>query len=303
MGDSMAKLKRPLNPNLPYFAYDAFKPKQVAFPVIKYFVDYVEPFELDYYELKHRNGMPMVVEDYNTSPIKGYLIHFNDNFVEVYNKRLKCNENHDAYDFICKTKPSTLFKWGEEHFNDVDFNVTVGQDRDYGVRYNIYKGNYDGKNDPTFFRLLDFIEDNLNSLDIKENFECLYTLQMNYMLLWSSIDKYLALCNGGWFQHNNVVEWSKWEEFKLGFENNVNRYHYINSSNSSKKCYLKPTNPRSSVEYYYQLRCNIVHSGKKGSADIYFLGDSLKELLGIFKTVLRVSFDPKRYSEYDLADW
>ena len=43
--------------------------------------------------------------------------------------------------------------------------------------------------------------------------------------------------------------------------------------------------------------------GKKGSADIYFLGDSLKELLGIFKTVLRVSFDPKRYSEYDLADW
>lgn len=181
----MAKLKRPTNPDLPYFAYDAFKPKQVAFPVIKYFVDYVEPFELDCYELKHRNGMPMAVEDYSTEIIKGYLIYFNDNTVKVYNRRDRCYENLDAYDFICKTKPSSLFKWGEDSF---DFNINLGKDKNYGVPYYIYGGNYDGKNDPTFFRLLDFIEDNLNSLEIRNNHESLYNLQMNYMLLWSSID-------------------------------------------------------------------------------------------------------------------
>ena len=32
------KIDRPLNPNLPYFAYDAFKPGQVAFPIIKHFI-------------------------------------------------------------------------------------------------------------------------------------------------------------------------------------------------------------------------------------------------------------------------
>lgn len=298
----MAKLERPFNPDLPYFAYDAFKPKQVAFPVIKYFVDYVEPFELDFYELKHRNGMPIVVDDYSTAPIKGYLIYFNDNIVEVYNKRYRINENHDAYDFICKTKPSSLFEWREEYYQGVDFNITMGQDRNYGVPYEIYKGNYDGRNDPTFFRLLHFIERNLNSMEIREDFECLYNLQMNYMLLWSSIDKYLALCNGGWFQHNNVIEWSKWEEFRRGFRG-VNRYHKVHSSNSSKICYLKPNNPRGAAEYYYQLRCNIIHSSKKGVKEVFFLEDSLRELLGIFKVVLEESFNPERYNEYNLAYW
>ena len=59
----MARLHRPNDKNLPYFAYDAFKPEQVAFPIIAHFVDHIERFEIDYYELKHRNGIPMVVEE------------------------------------------------------------------------------------------------------------------------------------------------------------------------------------------------------------------------------------------------
>ena len=62
-------------------------------------------------------------------------------------------------------------------------------------------------------------------------------------------------------------------------------------------------NSKTSAEYYYQLRCNIVHSGKKHPTDIAFLESSLNELLHIFKEVLEISFDPVRYDEYDLGEW
>lgn len=298
----MARLHRPNDPTLPYFAYDAFKPKQVAFPVIEHFIDYIEPyeFELNGYELRHRNGIPMVVEENANIPIKGYLIYFNNNVVSGYNNKPRS----DAYDFICRTKPRSLFKWRQISGEDCDFNITLAQDRDCGVPYNIYgnRSNYSGTNDPTFFELLDYIKNNIDSMRIHRNYESLYQLEMNYMLLWSSIDKYLFLCNGGWDQRKNVEEWSKWEEFKSGFES-VSRVDKVDSTNSNATFYLNPNNSTSSAKYYYQLRCNIVHSGKKENADVSFIKDSLEELLSIFRQVLHTSFNGGRYQEYDLAYW
>ena len=299
----MARLNRPNNPDLPYFAYDAFKPKQVAFPVISHFIDHIEPFVLNQYELKHRNGIPIVVEDNCTAPIRGWLIYFNDNKVKFFkNKKRNEYEIFDAYDFICKTKPKSLFKWRQESLNGIDFNITLGRDIDYGVPYEIYRGDYNGQNDPTFYELLDYIEEGINYMTIRNDYDTLYKLEMYYMLLWSSIDKYLFLCNGGWLQHNNVIEWSKWEEFQLGFQE-INRSHEIYSTNSSKKCKLDPGNPTSSAEYYYQLRCNLVHSGKKHRTRVSFIENSIRELLEIFRKVLDMSFHPQRYEEYHLSNW
>ena len=298
----MAKIHRPNNPDLPYFAYGAFKPKQVAFPVIKHFVDYVEPYELNRYKLKHRNGMPMVVEDYCDVSIKGYLIYFNDNQVRVYNKSKKRHEMWDAYDFICKTKPKSLFKWRDEHIEDKDFNIILGKDPDFAVSYSRNDGVYDGRRDSDFFGVIEFIRSNLEVMEISpHDMKSLYELQMNYMLLWSAIDKYLALCNGGWFQKNSVIGWSQSEEFQESF--NVDRYHTVHSSSGASSYKLNPDNTKTSAKYYYQLRCNIVHSGKKHSGDIIFLEYSLNELLDIFKNVLEKSFDSKRYEEYTLAEW
>lgn len=298
----MAKIHRPNDPDLPYFAYGAFKPKQVAFPVIKHFVDYVEPYELNKYALIHRNGLPMVVEDYCDVSVKGYLIYFNDNQIKVYNKSKKRNEMWDAYDFIRKTKPISLFKWKDEHIEDKDFNMILGRSPDLGISFSENDGFYDGKRDSDFFEVIDFIKDNLKTMTINPNdMKSLYKLQMNYMLLWSSIDKYLALCNGGWFQKNSVIGWSQSEEFRESFK--VSRYHTVHSSSGASSYKLNPHNTKTSAEYYYQLRCNIVHSGKKHAGDIIFLEYSINELLEIFEKVLAKSFNPKRYEEYELAEW
>lgn len=247
----------------------------------------------------------MAVEDYCNVSIKGYLIYFNDNTVQVYNKQKRRYEYHDAYDFICKTKPASLFKWRDEHVGGREFNMILGRDCNFGVSYSGNDGIYDGRWDSDFYDVIDFVRGNMESMRIDyDDKRSLYELQMNYMLLWSSIDKYLALCNGGWFQHKNVVEWSKYDEFRESFENNnPRRIHEVNSSNGASIRHLNPDNPTSSAEYYYQLRCNVVHSGKRHTADTSFLENSVWELLDIFKNVLDICFDPERYSQFDLCEW
>ena len=50
------KLPRPNNIKLPYFAYDSFKPGEIAFPLIEYFVDDIEKTSVEY-PVGTRNGV------------------------------------------------------------------------------------------------------------------------------------------------------------------------------------------------------------------------------------------------------
>lgn len=111
---------------------------------------------------------------------------------------------------------------------------------------------------------------------------------MNYMLLWSCIDKYLALCYGGWHQHSNINELSRWRPFKeaLSF---IDRYDRIHSLKNNKKLHLNKKYSNS-INYYYQLRCNIVHEGKILTKETYKVRNSLNELLFIFSYILNDTF-------------
>ena len=97
------KVDRPEHPDLPYFAYAAFKPGQVAFPVIRYFVRDIRECNVNL-SLKQRNGTPILVNGRhgNHVPTKGFLMYFNDEVVQRY------NEEYDAYDCICDSKSKTL---------------------------------------------------------------------------------------------------------------------------------------------------------------------------------------------------
>lgn len=250
--------------------------------------------------------MPMVVNDKSTAPIEGYLIYFNDNLDKVCVDEEKwIYRLYDAYKYIDYTKPDKLFKWKTIEHNGIKFNMTLGKNRDYGVSYKSNKGNYDGGNDPNFYELINnkYILNEIYNMTFIDSFDRSCKLQMLYMLLWSCIDKYMSLCYGGWFQHDNVVKWSRWQEFQLGFNKATIMPDSVDAVNNNKTYELTPGDPESSIEYYYQLRCNIVHNIRKEHTNYKPVLNALHQLLKIFDTTLDVSFNPENYEDYHLSNW
>ena len=78
------KLQRPKNTKLPYFAYDSFKPWEIAFPLIEYFVDDIEETSAEY-PIGTRNGVPALLDNKNEwGKTNGFIIRFNGNTVSKY---------------------------------------------------------------------------------------------------------------------------------------------------------------------------------------------------------------------------
>jgi len=280
------KIDRPTNPDLPYFAYDAFKPGQVAFPVIKYFVQDIRECKVNL-SLKQRNGAPILVDDWrgNNIPTKGFLIYFNDNVVQNYDKE------YDAYDYICDSKSKSLYEWTEIDLGFTRTNVLLAKRNYFGKDFLDNDGNYQGKKDNGFYGPLEYIYNHLDEVGEYYTKDDFFKLQMFYMLLWSAIDKYLSLCYGGWDQRKTVNEWAKWDEFKDAFEKHVDRNDTAYSSQGSRSFKLNPQNAKWAANYYYQIRCNVVHSGKSNYDDFNKMRQSLYELLMIFWDVLDASFN------------
>ena len=280
------KIDRPEHPDLPYFAYDAFKPGQVAFPVIRYFVRDIRECEISL-SLKQRNGAPILVDDRhgNHVPTKGFLIYFNDNAVQGY------DGEYDAYDCICGSKSRTLYEWMEIDLGFERANVLLAKRDYFGENFLENNGDYQGRNDNGFYGPLEYIHDRLDEVGEYYSKDDFFKLQMFYMLLWSSIDKYLSLCYGGWDQRKTVNEWAKWDEFKNAFRKHVDRYDTAYSSQGARSFKLNPDNARWAANYYYQIRCNVVHSGKSNYDDFNKLKQSLCELMMIFWDVLDASFN------------
>ena len=293
------KIDRPLNPNLPYFAYDAFKPGQVAFPIIKHFIIDIKYGDVNY-QLKQRNGNPLVVDERGYFKTYGYLIYFNNEFVAVNHE----DGPYDAYDFIRSTKSKSLYNWHEVNINGERANILVSKNRNFGEPFTENNGIYEGRNDKGFYGPLEYIYNHKEEVNEYYDYNSFYKLQMLYMLLWSSIDKYLSLSYGGWDQRKNIIEWSKCQEFKCAIENNVHGSHENAYSSQGAKSYaFNINNPQSCAEYYYQVRCNVVHSGKNNYKDFNNLNQSLNELLYIFWDVLDDSFNDEDEIMRSFRNW
>ena len=280
------KVDRPRNPDLPYFAYDAFKPGQVAFPVIRYFVRDIRVGEVNL-SLKQRNGAPILVDDRhgNHVPSKGFLLYFNGNAVQNENDEL------DAYDYICGSKSVSLYEWHEIDFGDSKENVLLAKRDYFGENLLPNDGDYQGRDDRGFYGPLEYIFMHLDEVGENYSSDNFFRLQMLYMLLWSVIDKYLSLCYSGWDQRRTVNEWAKWDEFQATFRKHVRRNDIAYSSQGARSFKLNPHNAQWVANYYYRIRCNVVHGGKSNIGDFDKLNQSLWELMMIFWDVLDASFN------------
>ena len=283
MNNRNESLKPPSDINLPFFAYGIFKPGQLAYSKIEQYVEKYEKSQIDHIMLI-RDGVPIITKEIdNYSKTNGYIIYFKE------------EDKEKAYKTISNTKSSALYEWDTIDLDNTQVNVLFGVNPILGSSVPEYDdGNFNGKNDPFFKEAIELIEENLKSissdhLDVKEFFE----LQMNYMLLWSAIDRYTSLKYNEESKGKNNRKFANEKAFQEGLKKYVNpkSRRKVYSADGIKMYKLDAENPEGSLKYYYTIRCNVVHRGKAIIHDKSMLKSSLEELLNIFKDVLNDTFE------------
>ena len=268
------KLTPPENTDLRFFAYGVFKPNQVAYSRIKRFVDIDNIKETDTeYELRERNGLPVLTENKMQSrKTKGYLIKFNPKSTEL------------AYRIISKTKSSKLYEWKVLEIDGEPANVLIGVEPEKTNIFMRDDKNYDGLNDPIVYDAINFIEKQLQQ-DFPNETEWYFNLQMCYMLLWASIERFTTFKYGNNTKRYNNLKFSTEPAFKYAIKGIEYKYTVLNSedlneykfdSEDAEKC----------IKYYYAIRCNVIHSGKSHLQERDFLEEATRDLLEIYKYVL-----------------
>ena len=270
---------------LPFFAYGIFKPGQLAYSKIKNRVDEesLKNVEVNY-GMRLRDGVPILINSKNDfHQTNGFLITFK-----------KGNEKQ-AYKTISNTLLRKLYKWDTIEIDGKKANVLFGVNPDNGSNYiedPNERINFDGKNDPLFSKAIELIENNLKSDKNGWKLESFFELQMNYMLLWSAIDRYTSLKYNKKFQKWNRERFAEEKTFKEGIKKYTDKRHSpVFSTDDLEIHEFNVDDPLNTLYYYYTFRCNVVHRGKTMIGDYDMLKTATEELLEIFKEVLENTFN------------
>ena len=163
------------------------------------------------------------------------------------------------------------------------------------------KRNFKGIKDPVFKKgmelIRNYLESEFSSDERDEDEEIrFFNLQMHYMFLWSAIDRYCKL------RYNRNTDWVNREEllkedlFKKALLNlpNVNRhYRQIFTTDDLTERRFNINEPKWCMNYFYTLRCNIVHRLKTNGWDIDLLKQATWDLLDIMEDILNETFNEK----------
>lgn len=275
----------PADTTLPFFSYGLFRPGQIGFQTLRGDVaGHADGWSISG-RVKERDGLPVLLEArHESDEVEGTLIDF-------HTARQK-----DAYQSIADIEPDKLYRWvsvaARKGPETRLANVLLGRSGDTGS-HDIDYLPWDGSRDPLFTKALEVVEEVLEgSRHFEWDSKPTLRLQMAYMLLWSAIERFASF---KYHLGEQVTE----KVFRLADEPEVRAAlltlspeprKVVRSSDPSKKVTLKATDPKKALDYYYQLRSNVVHRGKSAPQDHEKLVKSLEELLTIFRRVLEAEF-------------
>ena len=157
---------------------------------------------------------------------------------------------------------------------------------------------WNGWNDPLFTAALDVVEETLTSNDFQWDLKPLFRLQMAYLLLWSSIERYVSLrYHLGDKVMEKVSQLACEPAFAAGLLQHVKEHREVyRADRPDQREVLDPQSPEKALAYYYQVRSNMTHRGKGVVRDHERVMKSLTELLPIFREVLKAAERDARYS-------
>ena len=299
------------NLELPFLAYGFFKPRQLAYHLIKGYV-FNKPKGVSInYRLYHINGMPVLKpHEYAKWEVDAYIIEF------------RHGKEKPAYNKIGLSKNKHIYKWDVISLCGKKVNVLVNAGDESFPIYTGEWNNYDWRNDPIYQNTLDYLDENIaqlkidfnnNDLDIANNPMRFIHIQSLYRTLWTAIDRFLTFRYGD-TQKWNVRKWADEDFFKKALRDNHNalfqQRFYENeedidwgndewdktvfSATDLDDYTLNPSHPTCSALYYYTLRNNVVHAGKMLPSEVNMVLNALLGLTEIFRYSLdKVS--EKRY--------
>lgn len=270
-------MERPQNCDLPFFAYGLFRPGQLAFFQLRELVgNAVDPAQVAG-TLRLRDGLP-IIHPAEHGHVRGALLTFLP------------GRATEAYDRISAMEPDRHYRWHEAQVDGTLANVLVGRSPEKGsvpsedAEWNAWK-------DPLFTAALDVVEEILQSQKFDWDLRPLFRLQMAYLLLWSSIERYVSLrYHLGDKVTEKVGQLAREAAFGEGLRHHVKKKSQVyRADRPGEREVLDPESPEKAVLYYYQVRSNITHRGKGVGRDYDLLHNSLAELLPIFREVLKAA--------------
>lgn len=263
-----------INLNLPFFSYGFFRPGEISFLGIKDYVSSAEPIKIKG-DLVLRDGVTLY-KDSTNQVVDGYLITFTPELAS------------EAYSFINSLEPKKLFKWEvKKTLEGISFNILYGIKPDRGsddIREANWKTIWE---DPFFTSALEVLEEFPNE-NFDRSLKPLFKLQMKYMLLWTILERFSFLrysLGGGAATRNRLLADNQYFKEALSIYFKSERFVF-SSEDPEDKTTLSINNPKKSLEYYYQVRCNITHRGKSVYKDHDTVRDSFNELFNITKHIL-----------------
>ena len=302
------KIEIPEDVNMPFFAYGVFKSGQLAYPRIKDYIDGEPVKSKTKYPLKNINGVPILLKndgDYDYGTL-GELLYFKTDYAE------------DMYEIIRSVKTKSLYIWDTITVKDLENDENIKANVLIGYKPKIDKPlyenwvEYDWKKDLTLSEVINIIYNKVHKVKVelkdtnKVNVKDFFTLQMNYMLLWSAIDRYLNLKYGFNKQWENLVFLSEEEIFKKAILKHIPDCYetpVVYSHEDLRDYELDKQRSLCCLRYYYAIRCNVVHSGKSCFMDFEVLAYSLCELLNILKDVLADTFGEEHFYKKPIKLW
>lgn len=273
-------MQLPSNLSLPFFAYGVFRPGQLAFHRLQELVEEIRPQSVIRGALKLRDGLP-IIDPSVQSEVYGDVLIF------------KSELQAEAYQRIIELEPDKHYRWDVTSSNGAAVNVLFGKSPNKGS-VDFEGTQWDGRNDPLFTSALEVVEETLKAnAEFEWDLKPLFRLQMAYLLLWSSIERYVSLkYHLGRDVTRKVSFLADEEAFVHALQQTVSAGRTVFRADDPKEKYtLDASNPKESLCYYYQIRSNITHRGKAVVRDHDRLKDSLSELLSIFRDVLSKGFD------------
>ena len=221
-----------------------------------------------------------IIDPRGDSKVEGTLIHFKDGLEDA------------AYTQINNIEPEHQYKWVTITADGVECNCLAGRSPKKGS--GPADEGWHGRDDPLFTDALQVIQEELErNVDFAWDLKPLFRLQMAYLLLWSSIERYASLRYGlGDKPVCKIEHIADDPQFGRLLKQYVRRHDRVQrADNPTQDSRLDPDDPKRSLHYYYQIRSNITHRGKSAYHDHDKVKLSLTELLEIFKGLLISAFD------------